>query len=1059
MSQLELGVHNGVVRLKQVPAQDTRNPSIPTRHQVLANLAACLRGKVVFSTITLTRFLRKFRSKYLASLRAFTVIVIFATLAIALNFSNSGSAQQSTTFNLSNISTSGTGTFTPGGTGAYTVNGAGAGIKGESDSFSFLKIQTNGNVEMITKIISQQNTNSYATAGLMIRETLESDSAHATVGVSPANGINFYTRAKSPPKPTNVTLGPTSSPPVWLRIAKSGNTISGFSSTNGYSDWKLIGQTTLELTGTFYIGFAVASNADPALSTAQFSNSVFMRDVPQRNPDMLLWLRGDQGITESSGTVSSWQDQSGFGNNASQGTATLQPKVLPAALNGLPTVDFAAVSGTNRWLQVPSGFSDLTNGVSIFVVAKAPTSVSNSRIVDFGNNTSSNNAQLYQASTSTWTFRAYNGTNGKSAVTTSVAGSGYKLISAVHDGNYRATIYVNGNQVGSAVGAANMNNFVDIQRTGNFLGKAFGAADYWGGEIAEVIIIRRGVSTLERKSLESYFYYRYGSTVVSTPKPVPPTMSLDTGVYSSTQSLTMTPPPLVTETRYTIDGTEPGVGVGTVYSTPISVSSSTMFKAVSIAGGQASDVVTRVIDIDSSSVNVSRLGLNLWLKASIGTETASSAVKYWHDLSGNNFDASQETSGARPTLTTSTVGAGTKNVVAFNGANDQFLDLPKGMATGFSMFIIAKPTDTGTKRFVDLSDQDAGNIQVSVQSTNAMRYRVFNPSQSTLDSATLSTSVHKLYEIVQDGASTNAAIYTNGSLPPVTSTSMNTIVSGARSSNFIGRDFGGGHANYFSGEIAEILIFSRAVSDDERRGIEAYSFAKFGTPISFKPKLVPPVIQPSNTTITANSVATITATNDAEIRYTLTGLDPTPSSDLYNPLVGIPITAASTTIKARAYRIDFDASEVATSVIVKNPNSTGIVNENLVLWLNAETIPGAHGDSIANWGDGSSKLNNASQATGANQPLLEKPAQNGMPAVKFDGSNDFMQFPANRFANFTQGMTVFCVAKPVSANVGRFIDFGNGQNSDNIQLYQQSGTNFRLGVLSGSTPTTLDSSG
>jgi len=977
--------------------------------------------------------------------------------AIALNFSLSGEAQQSTTFTLSNIGTTG-GTSSPGGPGAYTVNGAGAGIKGENDSFSFLKIQTNGNVEMITKVTSQQNTNNYAIAGLMIRETLDADSAHATVGVSPANGINFYTRAKSPPtnRPTKVTLGPTSTPPVWLRIAKSGNTISGFSSSNGYSDWKLIGQTTLELSQTFYIGFAVASFADPTLSTAQFSNTVFMRDVPQRNPDMLLWLRADQGITENSGTISSWQDQSGFGNNAAQPTGTLQPKIATAALNGLPAIDFAKVT-TNRWLQVPPGFSDLTNGVSIFVVAQSPGTVSNSRIVDFGNNTSSNNAQLYQASTSTWTFRAYNGNNGKSVETSSVAGSGYKLISVVHDGNYQATVYVNGSQVGIKNGAADMNNFIDIQRTGNFIGKAFGSADYWEGKIAEVIVIKRGVSVLERKSLESYFYYKYGSSVVSSPKPVPPTMSLNSGAYSSSQTLTMTPPPLVSEIRYTTNGTDPGVSVGNVYSSPISVSTSTMFKAVSVAGGQASDVVTTVIDIDANSVDVSRLGLNLWLKANIGVENSSGAVTTWHDLSGSNFNATQTESVDRPTLTTGTVGSSTKPVVAFSEVNSQWLNLPKGMKTGFSMFAVAKATKQGARRIVDLTDQDASTVQATVQGNDTFRYRVFNPSSSVLDSPTLNLTTHKLYEIIHNGSSTNAVIYTNGA-NPYPSTTMNTIAPVARSSNYIGRDFGGGGNSFFDGEIAELLIYTRALTDDERRGVEAYCFAKYGTPVSAMPTLPPPVIQPSNTTVTTNIVATVTATNDAEIYYTVDGSEPTQSSNHYNPAEGIDIEA-TTTVKAKAFKTNFTASAVATSTIIKNPNAGGIVNENLILWLNAQNVVGNHGDAVSSWGDGSGKLNNATQTTGANQPLLEKPAQNGMPSVKFDGSNDFMQFSNSSFANFTQGMTVFCVAKPSSSSAGRFIDFGNALSSDNIQFYQQNGTNFALSVLTGASASTINSSG
>lgn len=61
--------------------------------------------------------------------------------------------------------------------GNFTLNAAGNGFGGIEDSLSYLNIKTSGNVEMVTKVISQQaESNAYAPAGLMIRDNLNKDS-------------------------------------------------------------------------------------------------------------------------------------------------------------------------------------------------------------------------------------------------------------------------------------------------------------------------------------------------------------------------------------------------------------------------------------------------------------------------------------------------------------------------------------------------------------------------------------------------------------------------------------------------------------------------------------------------------------------------------------------------------------------------------------------------------------------------------------------------------------------------------------------------------------------
>jgi len=72
------------------------------------------------------------------------------------------------------------------------------------------------------------------------------------------------------------------------------------------------------------------------------------------------------------------------------------------------------------------------------------------------------------------------------------------------------------------------------------------------------------------------------------------------------------------------------------------------------------------------------------------------------------------------------------------------------------------------------------------------------------------------------------------------------------------------------------------------------------------------------------------STSDAEIRYTLDGTDPTSASALYTGNISI---SSSTTIKARAFKMDCPDSEIASATYVRSP----IVGANLV----QDTAPAA----------------------------------------------------------------------------------------------------------------------
>lgn len=997
----------------------------------------------------------------LLRLRGVQLMVAVATILIAAMLPFFPVSSQTTNWTLANINTSGTGTFSTPGAGQFTLNAAGNGLSGTADSISFLNILTSGNVEMITRVVSQQaGTNDYAPAGLTIRASNSAAGAiHATVVVTPKNGANFLTRSQTNGS-TSQTLGPSAAAPTWLRIVKSGQTIAGYQSSNGYS-WTLVGETELDINQPFYIGFVGASMIDPSLRTYAFSNSVFMRDVPQRSDDMALWLRSDVGVTANGSSVSAWLDQSNNTYSAAQQTAINQPSIATNAINGLSALNFA---GSTKWLRLPSGYADFTKGASVFVVMKPPsTGLADARVFDFANGASNSAFRLSQPTKDGLSFLVNNG--GNTSVTTATGmGNAYKLAEVMHDGNTTATILINGAQVASSTA---MNAIPNIEREGNFIGKANGNSAYYEGQIAEILIFKRALSDLERKSIESYFFYKYG--LGTAPGVAPPTISAmvagtppqtftpATGVYASSVTVTMNADPL-SQIRYTTNGSNPGPG-STLYTAPFVVSSTSTIKAIAIEGANQSPITTTPIQIDANSSNVSRVGMNLWLKADLAVEKdGSNLVSRWEDVSGNHLDAVSISN--KPLFVSADSSINNSPVIDFNGSS-QWLQMPKGFDSfveGASIFVIAKPTtSTSNARFLDLSNgTNTDAIQLYMQNSSELRYRVYNPTQTSTD-APVTLNSFQLIEVIHSGST--VSIFNNGT-PSTPATGFNTIPTIARSGNFIGKSFS--TSNYFQGRIAEIIIYNRALVPAERVGIEAYAYAKYG--LGVQPQLADPVISPKSDIVCEPSkFITMEAANSANIYYTVgtpssPPPDPTAASTLYSAPIEI---TSSTVLKAIAIKSGYVNSSVSSATYVFDSTTCALRNDNLLCWLRSDIGVSLDGNNkVAIWSDQSGKGNDASQATPANRPTLSTNAVNSLPAITLaSGSSQFLTLPAV-FSDFTQGMSVFVVAKNTSgaSTTGRFIDFGNAASSDNIQFGQNSATDLRFSVLAGSTATNVTAS-
>ena len=140
----------------------------------------------------------------------------------------------------------------------FIINGAGGQIYGKSDSLFFLNRDTSNAVEFVARLYKAENQIG-GRLGIMMRDSDKPDGAFAFLGVS-KNNLFWLHRDK--PSTGCLTMNQALPDlPVFLKLSRRSNLVSGAFSTNGNS-WVWVGTNHILLPEEHYLlGFAVASGA------------------------------------------------------------------------------------------------------------------------------------------------------------------------------------------------------------------------------------------------------------------------------------------------------------------------------------------------------------------------------------------------------------------------------------------------------------------------------------------------------------------------------------------------------------------------------------------------------------------------------------------------------------------------------------------------------------------------------------------------------------------------------------------------------------------------------
>lgn len=230
--------------------------------------------------------------------------------------------------------------------GAFTVNGSGSDIWGTSDGFRFVYQALSGDVEIKARVTGIQNTNGWAKAGVMIRESLASGSPHGFMLVSAASGLAFQHRAAT--GGSSGSAGASGSAPRWVRLTRVGGTLTGYSSDNGTS-WVQVGSQSVPLAGTVYVGLAVTAHNNSVLCQATFEN-VSATVLAPPNP----WTRTDVGMVGLAGSttvIGSSGNVLGSGTDIWDNVDAFTFVHRPLSGDGSITARVNSVQNTHSWAK------------------------------------------------------------------------------------------------------------------------------------------------------------------------------------------------------------------------------------------------------------------------------------------------------------------------------------------------------------------------------------------------------------------------------------------------------------------------------------------------------------------------------------------------------------------------------------------------------------------------------------------------------------------------------------------------------------------------------------
>ncbi len=235
---------------------------------------------------------------------------------------------------------------------------------------------------------------------------------------------------------------------------------------------------------------------------------------------------------------------------------------------------------------------------------------------------------------------------------------------------------------------------------------------------------------------------------------------------------------------------------------------------------------------NSIEVSASPIGLVAWFKADSLTNLADgAAVSLWPDATGNGGDAVQPLAGNRPTFVANASNG--QPAVRFNAANSTHLLFSRPVQDDFTIMVLFRSSQgisTGVNFWEGaglVNGERAGSVGdfgLALNSQGRILAGVGNPDTTITSTTGFNNGSFQVVSFRRVRSSGLTQLYVNGGL-------VASGVAGTQSltaPSFLVLGGQGVLNNFLSGDIAEVRVFSAALSDADRLGYERAMRCQYG---------------------------------------------------------------------------------------------------------------------------------------------------------------------------------------------------------------------------------------
>jgi hypothetical protein len=225
--------------------------------------------------------------------------------------------------------------------------------------------------------------------------------------------------------------------------------------------------------------------------------------------------------------------------------------------------------------------------------------------------------------------------------------------------------------------------------------------------------------------------------------------------------------------------------------------------------------------------------LGLWLKADAGVTLVGGAVDAWADQSGNGRNFSAPVAANRPAY------SGTLNglpVLTFDGSTDYLtgnaasLTLAQNV-TGITMIAVVKYLASTQQRVFGLSNGLSVNNPRALLGVSTTQWQVGGRRLDADGAVNISGGTSSANWVVQSGvirySLATAGVFINGASQ--SDSAFQTAGSSSDTASLISIIGGGTNlANFLQGDLAELIVYPRAITPSEQTQVENYLMQRWG---------------------------------------------------------------------------------------------------------------------------------------------------------------------------------------------------------------------------------------